>query len=283
MIGVRSVTLSLLLLVVAGVAASAAPAAPRADVAVLLGGALKVFDDLKTLAPGGPPSVIVIATKHPESVRAALTRPAGTGYLAYLDKLRETCRRHTGLRTFVVYYALASPADYQRANARALIVTAMDRSIGADCTAALLALIRDTDTPTIGFCGGHHLIARAYGSKVAQMRQLAPGEADPAPQYHPGWFKEWGFTSVRLLQPNALFAGFSGQLVVDEKHFARITELGPDLISLAATDECPIQAFCHRTKLAFGTQFHPENYDAEHPDGERVISNFLRIAGLLRE
>ena len=42
------------------------------------------------------------------------------------------------------------------------------------------------------------------------------------------------------------------------------------------------RAIRHKTKLMIGTQFHPENYTAEHPEGETVLRNFYRLAGLAR-
>ena len=265
------------------VSCTTAPTQSPVDVAALLGEGLKLFDDLSAIEAGGPPSVVVIATKHPDSVRAALEQAPAAGYVRYLENLRDTARRHTGLRTFVAYYALMSVEDLARANARALLLTALDRSITQEHTDQLLEMIRTTEIPIIGFCGGHHLIARAYGSKIGPMRMLAPGEADPAPGYHPGWFKEWGFMPVRILRPHPLFEGFSDEVIVSQMHAFMVVELGPDLENLAATDECPIQAFAHKTKLACGTQFHPEVYDEQHPDGEIIIRNFLRTAGLVGE
>ena len=41
----------------------------------------------------------------------------------------------------------------------------------------------------------------------------------------------------------------------------------------------PVTALVARGNVA-GTQFHPEHFDAEHPDGEKIIANFFTVAGL---
>jgi len=245
-----------------------------------LAGISGVFDSLP--AEGAMrPLVCIIATKHPDSVKKAIAEAPGKGYMQYLWKTGAIATDLTGLPCICVHYAQLPGGSLDGRGIKAVIVTALDRRISAECTERLLQTIRETTVPMIGFCGGHHLIAMAYGSKIGNLRKLAEGEKDPNPAYFPGQFKEWGFLPVRILERHPLFDGLGDEAIVSEMHACLVTQLGPDLRNLAATDECPVQAFCHQSKLAFGTQFHAENCDEDHPDGRTIIRNFFGIAGLL--
>ncbi len=111
------------------------------------------------------------------------------------------------------------------------------------------------------------------------MRRLRPSEEDPRPQYWPGQLKEWGFYPIEVVHNDPLFAALGSGPVVREFHAFEIAELPEVFDVLARSPLCPIQAIRHREKPLYGTQFHPERYDAEHPDGEQILVNFLRLAG----
>ena len=49
---------------------------------------------------------------------------------------------------------------------------------------------------------------------------------------------------------------------------------------MQCVDECPVEAFKHRQRPLYGTQFHPEAYDEDHPQGQIILRNFLRLAGI---
>jgi len=246
----------------------------------LLAGINGVFDDLGSLADG-PPTVCHINCHHPDTVREALKKPA-TGHIAYLAKVKKTVERQTGLSYAVIHYSQLSGESLDRTRIKAVFITMMDKGISSNRTARLLATIRATNLPTFGFCGGHQLIAQAFGGKVAKMRPLAPGEKDPNPARYTGWFKEWAFLPVKIVKPDPLFDGFGDTVVVREYHAYEIKRLPAEFDLLASTDACRVQAIKHKSRLLYGTQFHPEHFDAEHPDGERILRNLFRIAGILK-
>jgi GMP synthase (glutamine-hydrolysing) len=45
----------------------------------------------------------------------------------------------------------------------------------------------------------------------------------------------------------------------------------------ASNETCSIQAIEHSDRPVFGVQFHPELFDGEHPDGQKILDNFLAI------
>ena len=134
------------------------------------------------------------------------------------------------------------------------------------------------DGPQIGFCGGHQIIAHMFGSTLGKIRTLREGDADHNPGYHPGQFKEWGVYPVQILKRDPLFDGFVQVVKVQEFHVDEVKELGAELELLASSDNCRIQAFKHRSKPIYGTQFHPEQANANYPDGFQNLKNYFKIA-----
>ena len=85
---------------------------------------------------------------------------------------------------------------------------------------------------------------------------------------------------VRVLAPNPWFDGLGDQPVMFEAHYWEVKAPPAGFQVLAASDLCGIQALAHQDRPLFGTQFHPEAYDAAHPDGRRLLENFFRLAGI---
>ena len=246
----------------------------------ILAGINGVFDDPAGLA-SGPPTVCHIDCHHPDTIREALKKPA-TGTIAYLAKVKRIVEQQTGLPYVVIHYSQLSGESLDRTRIKAVLVTLIDKSISSNHTARLLATIRATNLPTFGFCGGHQLIAEAFGGRVAKMRPLEPGEKDPHPAKYPGDFKEWAFLPVKIVKYDPRFDGFGDTVVVREDHAYEIKRLPEEFDLLASNDACRVQAIKHKSRLLYGTQFHPEHFDGGHPDGEKILRNFFRIAGILK-
>lgn len=141
----------------------------------------------------------------------------------------------------------------------------------------LYDFIRTYPGPLIGFCGGHQLIAHAFGAMTGPIRPLRPEESDPRPDYGAGLFKELGVHQVELLGDDPLFAGLPATLQVVEDHYWEVKELPADFVWLAKTKASPIQAFRHRDRPIYGTQFHPERYDERQPLGQQLLRNFFQL------
>ena len=82
------------------------------------------------------------------------------------------------------------------------------------------------------------------------------------------------------MQRDPLFEGLPGEIVVREAHAFHVVQVPAEFELLASTPECKVQAFKHRQRLVYGTQFHPEVNDDDHPHGRVIIGNFFRLAGL---
>lgn len=155
--------------------------------------------------------------------------------------------------------------------------------------AGLYELVREGELPTIGLCGGHQVIAELYAAHNDQgltrmsgypIRRLRENEPDANADYNPGWFKEWGFYPIQIVQDDPLFEGVPSPFMANEKHMREIKALPAEFELLASTDEVRVQAYRHRSKLLYGTQFHCENWTEYYPAGKTILENFFRVAGV---
>ena len=87
---------------------------------------------------------------------------------------------------------------------------------------------------------------------------------------------------VRVIKPDPLFDGLGQEPVFLESHYWEVKEAPHGFNVLASTAECPVQAIKRVDKLVYGTQFHPELFDAEHTEGRKLIANFLRLAATIK-
>lgn len=134
------------------------------------------------------------------------------------------------------------------------------------------------DGAQIGFCGGHQLLAAMHGSTLGHLRELRDDEPDLCPGYHAGLAKEWGVYPVRIVQQDPLFAELPAVIRMQEYHMDEVKALASELILLASTTDCRVQAYVHRDKPLYGTQFHPEEASAHYPHGFQLLRNFFAIA-----
>lgn len=140
----------------------------------------------------------------------------------------------------------------------------------------LFELVRSGQIPTIAFCGGHQLLGLLYGAACDAIRPLHPGEADPG-GFALGWYKEVGFQPVQVLKEDALFEGLGSHPVFFESHYWEIKQTPAEFELLASTADVPVQCIKHRQHLVYGTQFHPEAYSPEYPDGLALLRNFFQL------
>jgi GMP synthase (glutamine-hydrolysing) len=139
--------------------------------------------------------------------------------------------------------------------------------------AGVFEVIREAEQPVLGICGGHQQIALCYGSTVGLMKRIAPGEG------YEGALRERGFFDVET-EGEGIFEGLPRKLSVWHSHCDEVKELPAEFELTASNETCRIQAMQHTSRPLFSVQFHPELFDAEHPEGKRILENFLnRSAG----
>jgi GMP synthase-like glutamine amidotransferase len=196
----------------------------------------------------------------------------------------------SGEACLIVHYPRATPGLLRELGVRAVVVsghyTGLWHYTDSDL-AGLRAIFRAAAWPTLAVCGGFHLLAQTYGGEVGPMQAAAqtysetplpPGIGRADRETAPAQARqERGFMPIRLLEGHPLFAGLDGRPVVYELHSWEIKAMPPGFRALAESELCRVQVLAHASAPLFGTQFHPEAYDEEHPDGRKVLENFLAL------
>lgn len=140
----------------------------------------------------------------------------------------------------------------------------------AESLAGVFSVIRQSNRPILGLCGGHQQIALAFGAPVALMGRLEPGDG------YAGAKRERGFAEVET-NAEGIFKGMPRNITVWHSHFDEVKALPPGFEATASSLTCAIQGMQHQERPLFGVQFHPELFDDQHPDGRRVLENFLKL------
>ena len=190
----------------------------------------------------------------------------------------------TGDPCLIRWFTDVSLEEIRRLGVKAIFMMGFGTDIQAIPRSKYRAVERmalGTEVPLIGICGGHQLLGCIFGGDPYfnyPMRKLRRGEPDIAP-YHYGMFKEHGFYEVRKVRDDPLFEGLASKFIVAQYHYCEVRRMPPDFVLLATNANCRVQAFRHRSRPIYGTQFHFERYNDDYPDGRRIMANFLKIAG----
>lgn len=123
-------------------------------------------------------------------------------------------------------------------------------------------VVRGYDGPVLGICAGMQLLSRFAGGTI---------------RHSPGG-PEMGFSTVEVVEHDGLLRGVSARFDVYQHHSDEIDELPEGFRVLARSAACAIQAIAEPSRRWWGTQFHPEEFDADHPAGERILHNFFELA-----
>ena len=123
-------------------------------------------------------------------------------------------------------------------------------------------VVRSYDGPVLGICAGMQLQARFAGGTI---------------RHSPGGL-ETGFSPIEVVEQGGLLAGLTSGVAVYQHHGDEIEELPDGFRVLARSARCAIQAILDPDRRWWGTQFHPEEFDAAHPEGERILRNFFELA-----
>ncbi|MEU5696087.1 aminodeoxychorismate synthase component I [Actinosynnema sp. NPDC020468] len=120
-------------------------------------------------------------------------------------------------------------------------------------------VIARTTLPLLGVCLGHQGLCLAEGATV-----------DLVPPRH-GVVDHVTHTGVDV------FAGLPSPLPVVRYHSLAVTDLPPALEPIAWTPDGVLMGVRHRTRPAWGVQFHPESICTAH--GRELLGNFRDLTG----
>ena len=131
-------------------------------------------------------------------------------------------------------------------------------------------VIKRATQPMLGVCGGHQQIALAFGAPIDVMERLEAGSG------YEGARRERGYFPVAT-SGEGIFKDLPTEITVWHSHFDEVKELPTGFRRTASNATCSIQAMEHTARPLFGVQFHPELFNETHPDGQKVLDNFLRL------
>jgi len=115
--------------------------------------------------------------------------------------------------------------------------------------------------PVLGICYGMQLMAMMLGGEVA-----------------PGRRREYGKTSLHVLDSGDLFHGLEGDLTCWMSHGDIVATPPPGFEAAATSDSTSVAAMADAERRLYGVQFHPEVVHT--PWGMEIFRNFLfRICG----
>lgn len=176
-----------------------------------------------------------------------------------------------GSEVDIIHYRKLTPGRIASRAPRAIIVAPTRQSLQRyqkKPLARAMEAIRSFRGPVLGIGGGHQFVALAYGGKVADM----------------GTEKgEQGLTQLRILGPDPLFDGIPTEFVAWEGHKEHVSELPEGFKVLVESDTCRVQAMRHATRPIYGVQFHPEAPQGARLPARALLSNFLKLARVLRD
>jgi GMP synthase (glutamine-hydrolysing) len=201
-----------------------------------------------------PARVEFVITEHPPAITAAREE--------HYEQLRERLEELAGVAVSSRPYD--DPADLE--DAAALVLSGSFEPWSAHSPRALASLAERVTRyagPVLGICAGMQLQVMFAGGTVG-------------PRTKP----EVGFGTVELLREDPLFDGLGPAPVVYEHHAEDVTAVPEEFEVLARSRGCAVEAIAAPHRRWWGTQFHPECFSDEHPDGARVLANFFALAGL---
>ena len=138
-----------------------------------------------------------------------------------------------------------------------------------------LQLLRQWDRPLLGICAGMQLIVWMYGGEAA-CAAAVHGTVGP---------ETVSQVAPSPLAPPHLLSSCSASFGVIENHRDEVLlPLPAGLCCLASSASCAVEVItADQRPCWYGTQFHPELYSEDCPEGGRILEQFTRQASEFRD
>lgn len=198
-------------------------------------------------------SVTLVVTEHSGALPPAR--------LDHYETVRARLESSAGVSVATVQYEEVESLD----GAAAVVLSGSFAPWASHSSGAIERLgevVRGYDGPVLGICAGMQLLSRFAGGTI---RHSPDGPA-------------MGFSTVDVVDLDGLLRGLPARIDVYEHHDDEIEELPGDFRILARSASCAIEAIAHSERRWWGTQFHPEEFDAAHPAGGQILHNFFELA-----
>jgi GMP synthase (glutamine-hydrolysing) len=178
------------------------------------------------------------------------------------ERLHERVAAASGEGVETSHYEEVEPARIARASAIVLSGSTAPWAVHDPAELARLGeAVGAAGRPVLGICAGMQLQAVFSGGALARC-------AKP----------EHGYLPVSVSDASDLLRDLPREVIVFQDHTDEITELPDGFRILASSGDCRIQAIGDSERRWWGTQFHPEEFTAEHPAGKQVLERFFALA-----
>jgi GMP synthase-like glutamine amidotransferase/murein DD-endopeptidase MepM/ murein hydrolase activator NlpD len=172
----------------------------------------------------------------------------------------------------VLHYLESDIKKIQQLSPRVIIVAGQSTPwhlYTAEELQTVVTLLKSTTVPVLGICGGHQLIALAYGGKVGVIK----GKRKPAA--YDNCFRSEGMIATKIIKTDKILAGLPAKPKVYVSHCEEIKSLPRDFELLIKARTSKLQMIKHKNKEIYGVQFHPEHESPENPAGRQILENFV--------
>ncbi|MCK5805837.1 MAG: gamma-glutamyl-gamma-aminobutyrate hydrolase family protein [Lentisphaeria bacterium] len=208
-------------------------------------------------------------------------------------KIKRKFEALTGHPCVVMNYPDVNTAFVERYGIQAIFITGTGygwETVEVSKLHGISDLMRQTQLPVYGACGGHQLLGFIFNKNLRRVKQLADepmrklrrGEPDWHDSYRPGYFTERGMHPIKVLEKDPLFTTLPKTMWLHESHYCEVKKVPKDFVLLASSENCRIQVMRHADRPIYGCQFHAENWTDAYPHGKKLMENFFSIAGLRR-
>ena len=141
-----------------------------------------------------------------------------------------------------------------------IVLSGGPSSVYDDDAPQLDPAILELGVPVLGICYGMQWMARELGGEVKASDS-----------------REYGRTSMKIVEPDGVFHGIEGHTVVWMSHGDSVEQPPPGFLVAASSANCPVAAIAEPRRGFYGIQFHPEVTHTVR--GREVLENFLvRVA-----
>jgi GMP synthase (glutamine-hydrolysing) len=150
----------------------------------------------------------------------------------------------------------------------------------------LRTLIARDGLPVLGVCGGHQLLALAFGGTVDFIDPRYQGKFPE--RYPKSAVAERGVVTVEIFRSDPILEGVPtrpGTFRVVQNHYEEVTKVPEPLINIAGSKMSRVQLMRYPGKPVYGVAFHPERRRPEEDgqghglkEGRRILANFLSMA-----
>ncbi len=189
----------------------------------------------------------------------------------------------SGMPCHLVRYDRVTPDLFERLGVEAIFISGQGTAPSkyrAEETAAFADIVRTSGLPVFGFCGGWQFMAGCFGAELEKI-EVPDGHEDDAiiTEWPGGRMAEFGYHPIDVLDgSHPVLAGLSEAPTFRHAHGLHIPNPPHGFQTFASTPATPVQIAIDDERRMVGTQFHPEYWTDEHPDGRTMIENFLRWA-----